>query len=515
MRVEREIRQEAQRLIVRHETKGRLLAEENVRRARRTTNPSEPLRLLRPPQWSLHEGFDPYLTRARASRIAHSIRGRLASRQYEPRCPVLLPIPKDANEDRYVCVYQVADGAVSKMLFEGLLKKNLPIISARAYAYRKDVSAQNAIQYVKSEFAGRKRLFVAEYDFRRYFDMIDHEHIRKTLKAHFLLTEVERSAIEGFLRVAPRGQDNYALASAEIRDRGVPQGTSISLFLANVAAWNLDRELEQCGVGFVRYADDTLMWSKDYGRICHAVDILQEQAAAIGVDINSAKSPGIRLLADAEAHVEMEGTDCIDYLGYRLGLSGATMKESATSRIKKRISDLIYWNLIHEPANSTQNPARLSRNVDRDYVTLIWRIRRFLYGDLSEKAVRRYQQGDAPLRRFRGIMSAYPLIDDLAHLDELDNWILDQLYLAVRKRSSLLRAQGLGPRLPSPHGHSRNALRNLEVVGSTSGQTISLVVPSVQRIARIIRSATKQYGPSVVGKSDPYGRLPNAVYPLW
>jgi len=39
------------------------------------------------------------------------------------------------------------------------------------------------------------------------------------------------------------------------RERGIPQGTSISLFLANVAPWDLDRSLERLGVSFVRYAD--------------------------------------------------------------------------------------------------------------------------------------------------------------------------------------------------------------------------------------------------------------------
>lgn len=512
MRIEDEISKEAQRLIVRHETKGRLLAEENVRRARRSSSAPRPLKLKRPLQWKIDDGFDPYLARARAPRIAHSIRKRLEDRTYEPRSPIRSRIPKADGGEREVCIYQVADGAVSKMLFEGLLKKNLPIMSARAYAYRKDVSAQNAIQYVISEFVGPNRLYVAEYDFQKYFDRIEHEHIRETLHAHFLLTEVERSAIDGFLSVAPRNYKDYDNPRTEPRVRGVPQGTSISLFLANVAAWNLDRELEHCGVGFVRYADDTLIWSKDYGRICEAADVLHEQGAAIGVDVNVSKSPGIRMLVAQGATAEMESTDGVDYLGYRIGLGRTGLKQSAVQRIKKHIGDLVYWNLLHEPLNQTQEPSRLSRNVDRDYVSIIWRIRRFLYGDLSEKAVRRYQRREAPLRRFKGIMSAYPLIDDDRQLRELDVWLLDLLYLTVRKRSALLRGQGYGPRLPLPHDQARSALRNLKAVGTTSGQKIDLAVPSARMIAEVIRSATAQYGPSVVGKRDPYGRLPTVPY---
>ncbi|MCP4305227.1 MAG: hypothetical protein GY788_10205 [bacterium] len=381
---------------------------------------------------------------------------------------------------------------------------DLPILSARAYAYRKDVSAQNAIQYVQSEFKGRTRLFVAEYDFSKYFDTIDHEHIRRVLADHFLLTEVERCAIDGFLQVAACDRAAYVPEGGARRDRGIPQGTSISLFLANVAAWELDRVLERIGVGFVRYADDTLIWSTDYGRICDAVELLHEHADAIGVAVNLAKSPGVRLLVPPGAGSEMESTESVDYLGYQLGLGATTLKKSATAKIKKRIGELVYWGLLHEPLDKTQALSRFSGNVDQDYVSVIWRIRRYLYGDLSEKAVRRYQRREAPLRRFRGVMSAYPLIDDAEELWLLDDWILNQLFLSMRKRTALLRAQGIGPALPPPHDVPRSSLRTLKTVGTKTGETIDLSVPSVRKIAAVIRSAAAQHGPSVVGRADPY-----------
>src|SRR5262249_1061442 len=160
-----------------------------------------------------------------------------------PRHPVRYEVPKPGGGTRTVSIYQVADGAVSKMLFEGILGKNLPLLSARAYAYRKDVSAQDAIQYVKSEFRSHSRLFIAQYDFRSYFDTIEHEHIRRTLFDHFLLTEVERAAIDGFLAIGGCDHQTYVPIGGPERERGIPQGTSISLFLANVAAWDIDRSL--------------------------------------------------------------------------------------------------------------------------------------------------------------------------------------------------------------------------------------------------------------------------------
>ncbi|WP_420639714.1 reverse transcriptase domain-containing protein [Candidatus Poriferisocius sp.] len=504
MGVEAEIRREARRLIVRHETQARLLAEGSVRRALRTTDPQPSLRTKRPSSWELDDGFNPYLARARASRIAHSIRARLRDRTYQPRNPVRFSVEKPDATSREVCIYQVADSAVSKMLFEGILRKNLPILSARAYAYRKDVSAQDAIQYVRSEFTRHSRLFVAEYDFTKYFDTIDHDHIRRILFNHFLLTEIEKRAIEGFLRVAPSDSSSYTSLGGNPRESGIPQGTSISLFLANVAAWELDRGLEQIGVGFVRYADDTLLWSADYGRICEAVRLLHEHAEKIGVNVNLEKSPGVRLLVPPGAETEIQSTDSVDYLGYRLGLGSTTLKDAAIARVKKRIDQLTYWGLLHEPIHKKQNPCRFAGNVDRDYVSVIWRIRRYLYGDLSEKAVRRYQRREAPLRRFRGVMSAYPLIDDCEELADLDTWILDKLFLSVRKRTVLLEEQGLGSALPPPHYLPRSGLRTLETIGTTTGQTIDLSVPSVRRIAAVIRSAAAQHGPSVVGRAEVY-----------
>ncbi|MCP4308775.1 MAG: hypothetical protein GY788_28645 [bacterium] len=42
-----------------------------------------------------------------------------------PTNPVGFDVAKADGGSREVCIYQVADGAISKMLFEGILKKNL------------------------------------------------------------------------------------------------------------------------------------------------------------------------------------------------------------------------------------------------------------------------------------------------------------------------------------------------------------------------------------------------------
>ena len=500
------IRHESQKLIRRFESYARRTAEENERRARRTTQAPPRLRAYRPGYWRSAPGFDPYLVRSRARTIAHSVRNSIAANKYPPRNPTAYTVPKSDGTRRVVSVFQIADSAVSTLIFRRVLEKNRPRLSSRSYAYRPDVTVHDALQHLNAEFKAGDRLFVAEYDFSKFFDNIDHDHIWRTLAdGGFLLTKVERQVIRAILEApAPDPAMPYVEVGGTARERGVPQGTSISLFLANVAASPLDRALERLGVGFVRYADDTVIWSKDYGQICRAVDELYEAARRIGSDLNPKKSAGVRLLVGDGMRGEIEETTSIEFVGYKASLRNLEMRESTVRRVQDHIRDLLYYNLLHAPLRGTQDPARLAGRVDRDYVVFIWQARRYLYGDLSEVELRRYQAKGVPMRRFKGLMSFFPLLDDTASLRELDAWLATQTDLTMRKRSRLLAAAGLP--LPPPLTLPRQDLVTYQRTSASTGGTLDLRLPSFRRISNVVRHAARQYGPNRVGR----GRSPYA-----
>jgi RNA-directed DNA polymerase len=484
-RVEHEIRREAKRLIVSVEQRFRLHAEERKRIEKRSTAPHQLRPVERPSWWGVDQGFNPYRTRARAKQIGHGVQAALVDLSYRPRNPVERDIEKPGGGTRSVCVYQVADSAVSKMVYESLLRKNLPLMSARSYAYRKDLSVQDAIRYIRSALQDRARIYVAEYDFSHYFDAIDHGYLLETLSRNFFVSAVERQVIRGFIEATPHAENRYQPVGGPTRTIGIPQGTSISLFLANAAAWKLDRALEDHGVGFVRYADDTLIWSTDYGRITAAAELLQIHASAMRVPVSLKKSEGVRLLVAPESRNEMRRTHFVDYLGYRIRLSSISLKPANEQKIRTKVQQLIYHTLLREPLNGTQYLGRLGVNLDRDYAVIITRLRRYLYGDLSEREVRKYGASGTPLRRFKGVMAAFPLLDDTTELEALDDWILNCLWLAVRKRGGLLIAAGAAD-LPKPHGLSRGELRVLRVRSTRTGEVVDLRAPSVRRIARVL-----------------------------
>ncbi|MFD4353125.1 reverse transcriptase domain-containing protein [Nocardia sp. NPDC058518] len=490
----------AKRLIREHETYVKSVLDENARRTRRSTLSQVPLAVKRPQAWAVDPGFNPYLVRARRGAIAHAITASMRNRSYSPRPPAGFEVPKSSGGSRVVSTFQIADEVVSNRLLRSLTRKNLPRISARAYAYRPDLTPHDAIGYIKSEFAREHRVFVAEYDFSKFFDTVDHAYLLDTLdRVGIVRTPLEQFLIQRFLE-SPEPCLPSELEGLP-RVRGIPQGTSVSLFLANVAAADLDRELERIGVGFVRYADDTLMWSADYGRICDAAAALHHVSDKIGSEINVEKSPGVSLLVKERAQdAEIRTTKSIDYLGHTIGLRSTRMKASTIERIKSKIEHLIFVNLLLEPLRKGQAATQLT-DVDRDYVTLIWQIRRYLYGPLSENDIRRFQHGSIPPMSFEGVMSFFPLIDDDAGLFALDTWMASQIWLAMRKRERLLFAASLA--CPPPLGLSKEELIGFQSKSKRTGASLDLRMPSFRKIAGVIRTAVSTHGLGVVSGKAP------------
>ena len=501
-------------MIARHERNMYAAFSEWDRRRKRSGSTLQRLDTREPSWWNLDPGFDPYHVRRRADVIGHAMWRALKNGRYAPRSPVEIEIEKPGGGVRKLAVFQVADSALSRLAFESILAKNTPRLSGRAYAYRKDLSAQDAIHFIRTEWANKIRVFVAEYDFTSYFSDISHEHLIEMIEQrNLLLTPIEKQVMIAFMRSSAMAEVSYMSSHTSTSSKGIPQGTSISLILANLAASRLDRKLERMGVGFVRYADDTLIWGDSYSSICEAVEILTQEAVAMQVSINQKKSSGISLLVPRswQEDGEIRTKRSVRFLGHDLGLEHCEMSSEAQERIRQRCVSLIYDNLLREPLADNQDMERITNNLDNDYVALLAQLRRYLYGDLSERKVKSFQRGHVPYHHFTGVMSAYPLIDDSRSLQVLDGWLLHTIHQAMAKRTALLQAKGVlsAASAPIPHGVTASGLLDLaHPLSRSSGRPIDVSVPSVRRIASVMRRAATAYGAGVVG-NDPEVGLSN------
>jgi RNA-directed DNA polymerase len=486
---------EAHKLVTRHQKYASNLAASIRRREKRSGVPVDK-HIHLPEYWAADRGFNPYYVRSHSAGFAYAVDKALAAGQYRPRPAVIYQVTKDDGSLRDVAVFQVADSAVSTLTFRRLRDKNARHLSSRAYAYRQDLTLHDAVLHISSDFNLRSRIFVAEFDFRKFFDSISHEHIRRVLRdERFFITDREHKVIDAFLSAPSLRVSSYNRNSEVWRQRGIPQGTSISLFLANVAAYPLDRKLESLGVGFARYADDTLIWGDSYDIVCKAVNALEETASEMGVDFNFNKSEGISILSPENLPTEFKSKTSVSFIGYKIGSHLISFGPKTLQKSQGHMSYLVYSNLLQDPKKGRLAESRIG-DVDWDYVIMLQQIRRYLYGELTETRLRKYMARQTPLLRYHGLMSFYPVVNDEVLLKHLDGWLLNVVYRSLRLRAKLLTALGF-QNLPIPHGLTMDEIVTLRHV-TREGKRIDLRFPSIARIARLIRRASRTYGTSAI-----------------
>ena len=378
--------------------------------------------------------------------------------------------------------------------------KNAQHLSSSAYAYRSDLSIHDAILHIGSDLRLRNRIYLAEFDFKKFFDTISHGHILRMLAdRRFFVTKRERFIISRFLATPSARAHEYMGPQME-RRTGIHQGTSLSLFLANIAAFPLDRRLERLGVGFARYADDTIIWSDTYSEIGRAANALEETAIEMEVNLNFLKSKGITLLAPPGMRAEIPEQNSVNFIGYKLSQANLSIRTAKVADIKKKISFLIYKNLLQEPKRHNFNSFRMLGQIDLDYPVLIYQLRRYLYGGLSESMLRRYLVRQTPKLRFKGLMSFYPIVDDVQLLKDLDGWMISITMRALKRRAQLWTSYYPGA-LPTPHGASRAQLLQLRHNPGT-GLLYDLRFPSFLRMSRLLRRASVTYGPGAIANAS-------------
>lgn len=272
-------------------------------------------------------------------------------------------------------------------------------------------------------------------------------------------------------------------------ERGIPQGTSISLFLANLVCWRLDKQLESLGLKFARYADDSIIWSNDYARICQSFDIVQDFSSETGVAVNVQKSEGISLLVKPGLRSEIAAAkSSFNFLGYRLSVNKVGITERAVRKIKKQLSYLLYRNLIQPLLG--QPPLRAvvipSNDEDKAFLVAMCQVRRYLYGNLTEEYLAGYLRGIYTSISFKGIMSFYPLVDDEEQLRKLDGWLVAVIFRTLRKRARLLDHwhYNRDDQFPFNVPQSQLVERCAQIVVGTKRL---LTIPSFLRIFRAIK----------------------------
>ena len=398
-----------------------------------------------PVHWDAHSHFNPFFVRSRLNSIAHAITRKIRSKTYVPNPTLVAAISKPGGGTRDIAISTVPDAAVSYWLGKRLIDRNSYRFSSYSYAYRSDRNAHHAIQHLMSELRSRNRLFVLEYDFAKYFDSIHHRYLYSILREHFLVSDFELRVLKALLENRrARSIADYKNGKLETPKVGIPQGSNVSLFLANVACYELDRQIEKVGVTFARYADDTLIVADSYEKACDCANLLLAHGERSGTRINFDKSPGIAVLA-RNVNSEIRQKSSVTFLSHSLSGEGVAIAPKAIARMKRRVARIVYNNLLLQPKRQQFNADRIGKGFyDWDLVTCVNELRRYIYGRITEASLSAVLSGKERVNTTLCALSYYPLADELGavELRTLDGWLVDTLERAYTKRCDILQSLG-------------------------------------------------------------------------
>jgi len=174
----------------------------------------------------------------------------LSNESYVPGDIRRVWIPKAGGGQRGLGIPNVIDRVVQeaiRMVLEPLYE---PTFHTSSHGFRPDRSCQTAIAEAR-KYIDDGHEWVVDIDLKQFFDRVHHQRLLARLQERVadrqLLGTIHR------LLKAKVVMPNGVKVSTE---EGVPQGGPLSPLLSNIVLDELDRELEQRGHRFVRYADD-------------------------------------------------------------------------------------------------------------------------------------------------------------------------------------------------------------------------------------------------------------------